>query len=228
MSSGWIDFHAHILPEADHGSDSVETSLFQLAQAEKAGVSTIVATPHFYPHRYRNVEEFLKRRQKSLDMLKKAYRGDVSILPAAEVLLCEGLEHLSEVGKLCVPNTRTILIEMPMSDWSQRHLDSLFALEQECGLKVILVHVDRYPYEQIERLLKRGLRGQINAENICRLMVRRRYLELAKEPAIVALGSDIHQRDPAYERFSKAIGLLGPTAQQIMLRSAQVLGGVTE
>ncbi|MEE3459824.1 MAG: CpsB/CapC family capsule biosynthesis tyrosine phosphatase, partial [Candidatus Faecousia sp.] len=41
-----IDFHAHILPGADHGSDGLETSLRQLALAEEAGVDTIVATPH--------------------------------------------------------------------------------------------------------------------------------------------------------------------------------------
>ena len=40
------DFHAHILPGADHGSDGMETSLTQLALAEAAGVDTIIATPH--------------------------------------------------------------------------------------------------------------------------------------------------------------------------------------
>jgi protein-tyrosine phosphatase len=223
MNGVQIDFHAHVLPGADHGSDSVETSLFQLAQAARAGVSTIVATPHFYPHKYRNVEEFLKRRQESLAALQGAYRGDISILPAAEVLLCEGIEHLPELEKLCISNTRTILIEMPMTSWSQRHIDTLFAIRQECGLRVVLAHVDRYPYDQIGKLLRKGLLGQINAENICRLTVRRRYLELAGEPCIVALGSDIHQKDPAYEKFSKAIALLGQTAQPLMQRSAQML-----
>ena len=31
-----IDFHAHILPGADHGSDGLETSLRQLALAEES------------------------------------------------------------------------------------------------------------------------------------------------------------------------------------------------
>ena len=44
-----IDFHAHVLPYADHGSDSLETSKIQMALLKGAGVDTVVATPHFYP-----------------------------------------------------------------------------------------------------------------------------------------------------------------------------------
>ena len=44
-----LDYHAHILPRCDHGSDGVETSLRQLAMAAEAGIRTVCATPHFYP-----------------------------------------------------------------------------------------------------------------------------------------------------------------------------------
>ena len=54
-----IDFHAHILPGADHGSSGLEESLNQLALIRAAGVDTVVATPHFYPHRH-TPEEFLQ------------------------------------------------------------------------------------------------------------------------------------------------------------------------
>ena len=37
-----VDFHSHILPRADHGSDSIETSLCQLESAAKAGVDTTI------------------------------------------------------------------------------------------------------------------------------------------------------------------------------------------
>ncbi|MEG1500895.1 MAG: CpsB/CapC family capsule biosynthesis tyrosine phosphatase, partial [Clostridiales bacterium] len=85
-----IDFHAHILPRVDHGSDSLSTSLFQLAQAAAVGINTIVATPHFYPDRH-HPSDFLLCRQKAFQELRQAYHGDITILPAAEVLLCEGL-----------------------------------------------------------------------------------------------------------------------------------------
>ena len=39
-----IDFHAHIIPHADHGSSSVESAIKQLEEAKKAEVDYIVAT----------------------------------------------------------------------------------------------------------------------------------------------------------------------------------------
>ena len=55
-----LDYHAHILPRCDHGSDGVETSLRQLAMAAEAGIRTVCATPHFYPHR-ENAAAFLEQ-----------------------------------------------------------------------------------------------------------------------------------------------------------------------
>ena len=46
-----IDFHAHILPGADHGSRDVKTTKAQLEMLAGAGVKAVVATPHFYPQK---------------------------------------------------------------------------------------------------------------------------------------------------------------------------------
>ena len=46
-----LDYHAHILPGCDHGSSSVDMSLKQMDMAKEAGIQTICATPHFYPHK---------------------------------------------------------------------------------------------------------------------------------------------------------------------------------
>lgn len=42
-----IDFHSHVLPGIDDGSDCVEESLEMLHTAKNQGVSTMLATPHF-------------------------------------------------------------------------------------------------------------------------------------------------------------------------------------
>ena len=52
-----IDFHAHILPELDHGSKSLEISLQQLDWAKRVQVDTIVSTSHFYGWR-RDLDDF--------------------------------------------------------------------------------------------------------------------------------------------------------------------------
>ena len=46
-----FDYHSHILPGCDHGSDGIKTSLKQIEMAKSVGIKTICATPHFYPHK---------------------------------------------------------------------------------------------------------------------------------------------------------------------------------
>ena len=46
-----VDFHTHILPQMDDGSQSVEQTLQMLSFLADQGVKTVVATPHFYAHR---------------------------------------------------------------------------------------------------------------------------------------------------------------------------------
>ena len=43
-----IDFHAHILPHCDHGSDGWETSRQQLQLAQEAGVEVQAAEAVFW------------------------------------------------------------------------------------------------------------------------------------------------------------------------------------
>ena len=38
-----LDYHAHVLPGCDHGSDRLETSLRQLDMAAAAGIRTVCA-----------------------------------------------------------------------------------------------------------------------------------------------------------------------------------------
>ncbi|MBR2086968.1 MAG: capsular polysaccharide biosynthesis protein, partial [Oscillospiraceae bacterium] len=57
------EYHCHILPGIDDGSDSAETSLKMVEQMKQQGVERIVATPHFYAHREKSVANFLAKRQ---------------------------------------------------------------------------------------------------------------------------------------------------------------------
>lgn len=65
-----IDFHSHVLPGIDDGSDCVEESLEMLHTAKNQGVSTMLATPHFYAQDV-SVDHFLEKRKKAYDTLKR-------------------------------------------------------------------------------------------------------------------------------------------------------------
>ena len=66
-----VDFHSHILPRIDDGSQSVEESLSMLRLAAEQGIREIVLTPHFYP-RYETPEQFLQKRELAEAQLREA------------------------------------------------------------------------------------------------------------------------------------------------------------
>lgn len=203
-----VDFHAHILPGADHGSSCAETTKRQMQLALDAGVTRIIATPHFYPHKH-TLEQFLLRRKAAYDKLAELH-SDVDVKLGAEVLLCAGLENFQDLDKLCFNGTNFMLLELPFSDFRSEYSDTAKKILKS-GIEIILAHVDRYPRESIESMMDVGVKHfQVNADALTKLFKPRHLLEWAKGGNIVALGSDIHNADKAaYRRFRKAERVLG-------------------
>ena len=196
-----IDFHAHFLPKADHGSDSVTTSLQQLALAQEAEIDVLAATPHFYP-KQDTAEAFLERRNVCYTSLCKEWsEAKPHLLLGAEVHLCRGLEHLPELRQLCLQGTDLLLLELPGDFRMNTYLSTMEALLYDCKLRPVLAHVDRYSTDTIQALLHMGFLGQLNASSLCRFLGRKQRLHWIEEGHIVALGSDIHGTKTGYTEF---------------------------
>lgn len=220
-----IDFHAHILPGADHGSDGIETSLHQLAQALHVGVTDLVATPHFYPHKH-TVTDFLRRRDHAWSRLQEAWiPGEIRIRCGAEVLLCAGLERMPGIEQLCIAGTRVLLAEMPFRPLEEAVLDTIYNLQYQNGLTVVLAHIDRYPEEQVEQAMETGARAQVNADAVCALRSRFKCLRWAEQGMISALGSDIHMRGNQYQKLEKADRVLKRYIEDIEEKAEALLWG---
>ena len=217
-----LDFHAHILPGADHGSDGLQTSLRQLRLAEQAGIDTVVATPHFYPQTDR-FAHFLEKRERTHAELMENYHGSLRILLGAEVHMCVGLDHLDGLEQLCIPGTNVMLCELPFRGLSAGLTDTFERMMDERGLCPVLAHVDRYDPDQIENLFGMGLLGQLNAEPLTHRMRRRRYLPWIDRGCIVALGSDIHGTEIGYSQYQKAADYLGERFDAIESRVRALL-----
>ena len=199
-----VDFHAHILPGADHGSDSVETTLGQLKLAKEWGVSRIVATPHFYPHRH-TLNMFLNRRKHAYDALTSCLSGELpDVRIGAEVLVCEHIDKLEGLDELCISGTNVLLLELPFNDFSDKYRDSIEELISK-GYTVVLAHADRYPKDNIDMLIASGAKIQLKADSLATLFKKPHLYEWAEQGHVVALGSDIHKKDKAaYKRFVTA------------------------
>lgn len=213
-----MDFHSHILPGVDHGAKDFKESLSFLTAAKQAGIETVVATSHFYPHEHA-VKHFLACRNSVYRKLTDACRDQEfpQILVGAEVLLCAGLENMEDVEQLCIEGTNTILLELPftMTEDHQNLYDSIEALLREKNLTVVLAHPNRYETKVIERALALGCFLQLNAEDILRLRERARIKKWLREEIVVAVGSDIHHERQVYRKFKKCATILGDAVSSV-------------
>lgn len=226
-----IDLHAHVLPGADHGSSSVETSLLQLSYAAHVGVGGIVATPHFYPHLH-EIADFTARRASSFAALYAAVADVASPLPAvrlgAEVLLCRDIEHLHGLSALCFQGTRTLMLELPFNEFSLDFCDTIESL-RSLGYKIILAHADRYAEKNIEETIAAGALLQLNAGAFMGFLRRKRLFDWVDRELVVALGSDIHgENASAYRDFSRACRMLGAAWQHIEERSDAIFSAMSD
>ena len=200
-----VDFHSHILPGVDHGSDDLKTSLLQLEIAKKNSVNRIVATSHFYPAQH-SVDSFLELRDRAARELIAAAGSDLpEIKLGAEVLICDRLERLPGVHKLCFPGTDYIMVELPFFDFTESMATTIEALAEQ-GLNVILAHADRYPKHVIEYLLDCGVKTlQINVDSLAAFFKKKHLCRWLEKGFVGMVGSDIHGVDKnAYHKFALA------------------------
>ncbi len=225
------DFHTHLLPDIDC-SGNPEISVKLLNAMRSAGVQNIVLTPHFYPQYNRGVEDFLARRDHHIALLKKSMEdagvSGIELFSAAEVLLCPGLEEMDGLEKLCIQNTKTILIEMPDLPWSDSLFDSLRKIKNKLGLDVIIAHIDRYGKQNANQLLSAGYKAQINTDSTISFSMKRTVLDWVNNGYVYALGSDKHvhsdSKSAVYKDFPKASAVLKKYADAINERSLKLIG----
>jgi len=220
----YIDFHAHILPGLDHGCKNIEEAKQQLKLAKKAKVTCIVATSHFYPHS-ESVASFLNRREEAYQAMKQlAQEAGIQVKLAAEVLLCEGMEHMEDLYKLCVSGTNTLLLELPQNgEWTIGLQESLIRIHTEKNIQVLLAHVERYPKKQVLELLEQRFLVQMNGDYIAAFGFKNLLNKAVSKKLLYGIGSDIHGVKKGYKTYTKAIKKLGKEVSIIMERAETLL-----
>ncbi|MBE6903040.1 MAG: capsular polysaccharide biosynthesis protein [Ruminococcaceae bacterium] len=212
-----IDWHSHILPGIDDGSRNTSESEELINALALQGVSTIIATPHFYAND-ETVEAFLERRNKAFEILKGELSEEApEILLGAEVRYYRGISRLENLKALRIEGTKLLLLEMPMSSWSEYMIRELIELSSKSSIKIILAHVERYLHLQKqavwERLFENGILMQVNASFFITLASRRKAIALLNEGSIHIVGSDCHNMksrppmiDKAFEIIKRKLG----------------------
>lgn len=209
-----IDFHTHILPALDDGSASAEESVKMLELLQSQGVNKIVLSPHFYAYSS-DVEQFISSRDSSVKNLMAALEKsklNVELYLGCEVLYFNELWRIEGLEKFCIKGTNYILVEMPMSEWTESIISGVGNLISK-GLTPIIAHFERYlKYrgngEKLCELINMGAFLQMNCEYINNFFTRRKALRFFKRGLVGAIGSDCHNTTNRCPNCSEAYGFL--------------------
>lgn len=212
-----IDWHSHILPGMDDGSHDAAESISLVNMQRSQRIDTVIATPHFYAND-ETVDSFLDRRKKAWELLKTELpEGPPEIVLGAEVRYYQGISRMDDLKVLRIEGSKLLLLEMPMSSWTEYMIRELIELSGRSSIKIVLAHMERYLTLQTQdtwnRILGCGILMQANASFFTSFYTRHKALTLLKEDSIHFIGSDCHNvtlRPPrigqAFEIIRKKLG----------------------
>lgn len=212
-----IDFHSHVLPGIDDGSDDVATSLAMLEASRAQGVDVVIATPHFYAEKEK-MDSYLEKRAHAVSILEKAIhsKGESSetypeLLVGAEVAFFHGISRTDQIRPLAVQaddgtaDAPLLLVEMPFETWNAHVLSEIHDLVYKKGYQVMIAHLERYlkiygngPW--IQELLGLPVIVQVNANSLSKKSLldgsrQKKLIRLFADGQAKLLGSDMHGMD---------------------------------
>lgn len=153
-----IDTHSHILPGIDDGSKTFETSIAMLKQAEKAGVTDIILTPHYIKGTKYNtgnakkweLYQELKKQAEEAGIKTKLYLGNEIYIDAELPKMLAGYvgqksDLMYEVSTL--NSTKYVLVELPVRAEDKSAKSTLTTIVK-LGFVPVIAHPERYYYVQ--------------------------------------------------------------------------------
>ena len=208
------DLHGHFLPCMDDGCTTVEESLEVLKSSYAQGVRWMCATPHYYTTE--PISEFLQRREESANLLRERMAQEKEPLPqiilGAEVAYWPGIGYEEDLDRLCIGNSRYLLLEMPFLPWNDENIRSVQNMCLTRGIVPILAHIERYiPIQSrnmLAQILEQDVLVQMNAEHLLHLTTRRQARQLLNNDTVNFLGTDCHNMTNRAPNMGKAINYL--------------------
>ena len=206
------DFHSHVLPAMDDGSANAQESISMLSVAKQQGISSMIATSHFYADR-EAPDSFFERRERAVaELIRGGYNPDTehpALYLGAEVAFFVGMTRCGQLERFCIEGTRYLRIEMPFEKWSESVIAETLAVREALGLRPIIAHIERYiGYQKgntLGRLIEGGALIQSNAEFFIEKKTRKKALKLLQQGGIHLLGSDAHNLESRAPRLGACI-----------------------
>ncbi|WP_074084205.1 MULTISPECIES: tyrosine-protein phosphatase [unclassified Paenibacillus] len=216
-----IDIHSHILPFMDDGAADWESALAMAQDAEKDGITTVVATPHHANGVYLNPAPGIGQAVAQLNEKLRQAGYQLQVLPGQEIRLYSELLNDLESGELLtLAGSRYILLEMPSSRVPRTMEETCHELIIQ-GFVPVIAHPERNAEvaadpSRLIRLIELGALGQLTAQSLAGTFgskLQKLSLDLCRKNAVHMIASDAHDNrhrpfglSEAYEVLSKELG----------------------
>lgn len=191
-----IDFHSHFLPDIDDGSKNMEMTENMLRISASQGIEIMVATPHFYGVSM-TIEKFLADRLTALHKTEEiAADLGIRIISGSETAFFPGISRAEGIEKLCIGDTKLLLLEMPFRPWTEKDVMEVGHLIRR-GIRPVIAHLERFYQYQTDKgiipaVLDMPVYVQLNAACLLHWNSRRLPIKLFKSGQAHLLGSDSH------------------------------------
>lgn len=208
-----IDIHTHIIPNIDDGSRSVEETFKLINEAEEAGFTDIILTPHYITNYYETPGAEVKFWTESLQKIVDEKNLGVKLHSGMEIYISEELSELVKNGTvITLANSKYILIELPMNT-TMKNVDEILFIMRNMGYNVIIAHPERYKciQENIEyaiQLVEEGCMLQSNYGSIVDIYgkeAKKTLKKLLKMKLVFFLGTDTHKEGTIYQIMPQII-----------------------
>lgn len=208
-----IDIHAHIIPNVDDGSKSVEETFNILKEAENVGFTDIILTSHYLINYYEtDSQELVFWKDKLQEVLDKC-KINIKLHSGMEIYASDQIKNLILENKLLtLADSKYILIELPMSS-EVKYLEHIIYILKSFNLVPVIAHPERYKYVQknielVEEYIEMGCLIQCNYGSILDLYgkeAKNTLKNLLKKNIVHFLGSDCHNQNTIYKIIPNAI-----------------------
>ena len=164
-----IDLHTHVLPGVDDGARDWDTCLAMLAASAKAGVTAVVATPHYLPWKKEvSGEEIIKLCKEVSKKLLEKQGIAMDIYPGNEIYYTvDAIQDLRKKEILTLAGSRYVLVEFQQGF---PYVNCYRAVKElrDGGYIPIVAHVERNEclqrIEKLQELREMGALFQMNIE----------------------------------------------------------------
>jgi protein-tyrosine phosphatase len=197
----FFDIHTHILPGIDDGAKDLEESIKLLKMMKKSGISSAVATSHFYPLET-TYEDFLFATGEAFRQLKEEIEGKKLplIYPGCEMLYYRGIGNSEGLCKLCLNDSKYLLLELTDPDINNGLFEDINDLKANSGIIPIIAHIERYGkarnFKNLITFAKtEKIPVQINALSVFTPFYKRTIKSILKENLFTVLATDTHSVD---------------------------------